>query len=456
MEEKKRRIRITNVYTWFIIVLVISSALLLFWSYKSGQSIKAMQDQTNEYIAEQQAIDGMKDASDLLTEKSRSFIATGNVAAAKLYFVEVNVDKNREKTLEELAKYETGDEIFESLNEALKKSNDLAEVECYAMRLAAEGYGIDPKTISKDLAAVKLTDADKALSKREQRVKARNMVFDDNYEAMKDDIIDDVISGLEKLLDDSHHEQVRTYNRAVLLSRGVHIMMFAILICVFALLLLTSGKLIVPMRRSTVYIEKNEPLPTEGAEEYGYLAETYNGMLEKTKRNHEELSYEATHDELTGLFNRKMFENRRSELVGSDIAMLIVDIDYFKKINDENGHEIGDKVLKKVADILQSCFRLEDSVCRIGGDEFCVLMLQMTPDMRDVVKAKIDRVMDKLLIPDDLPKATLSIGVAFYADEGDEDLFVKADKALYNTKEEGRDGYTFYSDIAEKLNSEND
>ena len=83
-------------------------------------------------------------------------------------------------------------------------------------------------------------------------------------------------------------------------------------------------------------------------------------------------------------------------------------------------------------------------------------MLQMTPDMRDVVKAKIDRVMDKLLIPDDLPKATLSIGVAFYADEGDEDLFVKADKALYNTKEEGRDGYTFYSDIAEKLDSEND
>ena len=121
MEEKKRRIRITNVYTWFIIVLVISSALLLFWSYKSGQSIKAMQDQTNEYIAEQQAIDGMKDASDLLTEKSRSFIATGNVDAGKLYYKEVNEDKNREKTLEELAKYETGDEISESLNEALKE-----------------------------------------------------------------------------------------------------------------------------------------------------------------------------------------------------------------------------------------------------------------------------------------------------------------------------------------------
>ncbi len=447
METKKGGAKITSIYIWFMIFLVIASVLLIYCSFRAEKSIGRMQEVTNEYIAGQSAINEMREASDFLTEKSRSFISTGDIEDGKMYYKEIEVDKRREKSLETMAGYEREEEIYQSLKDALDESNSLAEIECYAMRLACEGYNIDPADVSEDLAQVRLTAADRALSKSEQRIKARGMVFDNNYDTMKDDIITDVLGSLEKLLDGTHDEQVEAYEKTVALTRTEHAMIVLILICMLAMVLLTARKLIVPMMRSTGYIENNELLPTAGAREYAYLAQTYNSMLEKTMKHHEELSYEATHDELTGLYNRKMFEAKREELADTDIAMLIIDIDRFKEVNDENGHEIGDKVLKKVADILASSFRLEDSVCRIGGDEFCVMMVQMTPELKHVAKAKIDKVMDRLIVPDDLPKVTLSIGVAFSADEGEGDLFAKADKALYATKNAGRDGYTFYCDM---------
>lgn len=449
METEKReasgRLKITYIFILFVALLVIVSAMMLYGSFKTDRSLSRMQELTTEYISGQDAIDKMREASDYLTYESRAFVVSGDVKNGQNYFKEIRIDKRRDRSLETIEKYGKDEEIYKAVKNALKESNKLADVECYAMRLACDGHGIDPETVSGDLVDVKLTAEDKALSNSEKVSKATTMLFDDNYDEMKSNIINNVIGGLGELVERTHEKQLESYEHAKELSKREHIMLFVILIATLAMLFVTASKLIVPLRKSTQYIKNGEPLPVEGVYEYAYLADTYNSMLEQTMKHHEELSYEVTHDELTGLYNRKMFESKREELADADTAMLIVDLDHFKQVNDTYGHETGDRVLKKVADALRHSFRLEDYVCRIGGDEFAVIMVQMKPELLHVVEDKIANVRERMTDEDGLPPSTLSIGAAFSGDPGDDDIFKKADKALYKTKEKGRNGYTFYS-----------
>ena len=172
-------------------------------------------------------------------------------------------------------------------------------------------------------------------------------------------------------------------------------------------------------------------------------------MLETTKKQNKALSYEATHDAVTGIYNRKMFETVRERMKDSDIALLLLDVDLFKGINDQYGHQTGDLVLKTTADILLDCFRAEDYVCRIGGDEFAVIMVSMKPELEYVVRNKIELLRSRIAEVKDIPEVTVSIGVAYSHDDSpEEDLFRKADRALYTAKENGRNGFAFYSELS--------
>ena len=128
------------------------------------------------------------------------------------------------------------------------------------------------------------------------------------------------------------------------------------------------------------------------------------------------------------------------------MALLIIDVDYFKKVNDTYGHAVGDRVLKRVAEILQRSFRSVDIICRIGGDEFVVVMTRANSSMRQLVLNKIQWANELLQHPkDDLPPVSLSVGVAF-SDRKDPqgDIFTDADTALYRVKEAGRNGCAIY------------
>ncbi|MBQ4257732.1 MAG: GGDEF domain-containing protein, partial [Clostridia bacterium] len=119
-----------------------------------------------------------------------------------------------------------------------------------------------------------------------------------------------------------------------------------------------------------------------------------------------------------------------------DNALLIIDLDKFKTINDQYGHDIGDRALCRVASLLQERFRAEDYICRIGGDEFAVIMVHADSSLGNLVKEKIRGINETLKIPQDgLPPLSLSVGVAF-GDRGNptEDIFKDADTALYRTK----------------------
>jgi len=185
-----------------------------------------------------------------------------------------------------------------------------------------------------------------------------------------------------------------------------------------------------------------------GASALRFVTRAYNQFLADSRKSQEQLAYRATHDPLTGLYNRGVFEQARQKNRGRAQAMFIFDVDRFKNFNDEYGHDMGDKVLQKVAAVLKGSFREEDYVCRFGGDEFTVIMVHATSVMRSLVEQKIQRIRQMLRDDSDgIPVVTLSIGVAF-SDRPDptDDILKDADTALYAVKERGKDGYAFYGD----------
>lgn len=144
------------------------------------------------------------------------------------------------------------------------------------------------------------------------------------------------------------------------------------------------------------------------------------------------------------LLNRRSFDQILSlyEKDRSSFALILADVDIFKQINDTCGHDTGDRILKRVAALLHTTFRSTDYVCRIGGDEFAVIMVDMSRELYYTIPDKIAEINDLLAVPEDgLPAVSLSAGVAFSDENGFcGSLFRAADSALYTAKAHGRCG----------------
>lgn len=162
------------------------------------------------------------------------------------------------------------------------------------------------------------------------------------------------------------------------------------------------------------------------------------------KRRHDLLAYIATHDQLTGLCNRhfmcKVFESKIAHAKRHDEALCVImmDIDFFKEVNDQFGHLAGDTVLQKVAEIVTNNTRQEDTAVRFGGEEFVLILNECTLE-NALIKAETIRKEIELLQPNGI-SITASFGVVQLLDPVDthEALLKNADRALYQAKENGR------------------
>lgn len=172
-----------------------------------------------------------------------------------------------------------------------------------------------------------------------------------------------------------------------------------------------------------------------------------NQSLERTVRERtRQLEFQALHDALTGLANRTLlfdrldYEIRSSERSNKKMALLLVDLDRFKEVNDSLGHLAGDSLLKNVGQRLLGVVRQSDTVARLGGDEFAVLLSEVKDHLGALAATK--KILDALKEPYLLKGHTVniggSVGIAFYPDhgQGSEDLLRKADVAMYTAKQE--------------------
>jgi diguanylate cyclase (GGDEF)-like protein/PAS domain S-box-containing protein len=167
-----------------------------------------------------------------------------------------------------------------------------------------------------------------------------------------------------------------------------------------------------------------------------------------------EMAHLAHHDVLTNLPNRILFNDRLTQALslaerqGKQLALMFVDLDHFKKINDSLGHEVGDKLLQSIAGRLVACIRRTDTVCRLGGDEFVILLSQVEHAEDAALSAR--NVLRALSKPHIINNKSLdihvSVGVSTYPDDGGaaETLLSKADTAMYEAKRQGRNNYQFF------------
>jgi diguanylate cyclase (GGDEF)-like protein len=186
-------------------------------------------------------------------------------------------------------------------------------------------------------------------------------------------------------------------------------------------------------------------LPVVGGGEVGYLTQVFNNMVTRLREGRQALERLSVTDSLTGLYNRRYLtdtlgnEVRRSLRLKHHFAVLLADVDRFKRYNDAHGHLAGDEVLKRVAAILRETAREVDTVARYGGEEFLVLMPET--DARGAAEVA-ERIRQRLAGETFTGgTVTISIGTAEFPEHGDtpESLIAMADAALYQAKDEGRD-----------------
>ena len=192
--------------------------------------------------------------------------------------------------------------------------------------------------------------------------------------------------------------------------------------------------------------------------ETGHLM-SYNVMRNINEKKHKELSLQkqADIDQLTGLYNRRgatdkinqLLQEPRKEKKGVLVCM-IVDLDNFKLLNDTLGHQMGDKALEDVAEILKRHFRTYDVICRLGGDEFLIFVSDIP---HNAINRNVGSLLEKLHLEykggSSTVRISASAGIALAPEQGTElkELYHKADMALYEAKQRGKSGYQIYEDV---------
>jgi len=194
------------------------------------------------------------------------------------------------------------------------------------------------------------------------------------------------------------------------------------------------------------------PLPVARADEVGHLTMAFNRLLSRLKVHQAELQHQAHHDILTGLPNRVMLADRMKQAIAhanrerTGVALLFLDLDGFKPINDTLGHKAGDQVLQEITQRLLRVARHNDTLARVGGDEFVLLATDLDTPLAHGARALAEKCIQVVAEPLKLPQGEytlgVSIGIAVCESDCDPDLLLQAaDQAMYDAKNKGRGCY---------------
>ena len=441
----KRHVSIRAIHMRTFAFALTLSAIAIVTIVITFSALNRLRDSYRRYQACSDAAEELMDASDDLTSQARSYVTTGVERHLTNYLDEIYQRQHRNEAVQIIEKETEGTEAATDLQAALKESNNLSERELYAMRIAAEAYGLRP--LPESILRTHIKAEDEALSPEQKLELAKELTFGDEYETIKSSIVskvsectDDLIKTLER------REREQEHRLATMLTvQGVIV---ALLVGLVAYDTFMNNRLIIaPLNSMLGKIQENKPLNEVGSSELVQVINSYNQMYESNRKRTEHLKHEAETDALTGLYNRGTYD-RLLAYHNENVALLILDVDRFKEVNDSFGHQMGDAVLRKIADLLLVNFRASDYACRVGGDEFAVIMTGMSGVPRSVITDKLESIARALRdTSDGLPATSLSTGIALSNElEAGYSLYHAADNALYKSKAKGRDCYTFFGE----------
>ena len=446
---KQRKALSLKAVGWIIAAIsFVISASLIASLFDLSNRYTRVRSSTAEYMSWKSTALDVQLASDYLTDEVRSFVITKDDKHLDNYFFEAKVTKRRDHAIERIKANLEDTTVYGNLNIASAESIRLMNSEYYAMRLVVDGKHSTLANYPEEIRSVILTDEDIALSDDDKFLKAIDIVFGDVYCDKKETIITNVnlaISTLDAMLENNVNQSADNLKRILVIQQcliGVNVVFLA------SVIVLMHLYLIKPVNEAAKHISNREEIPIRGIREYRLIAETYNVILEQNNNIREELEFEATHDKTTSLLNRSGYDTIYKKVELSKTAFILCDIDEFKGFNDKYGHEMGDKVLIKVAEKIKSTFNDDNShVFRIGGDEFAIIYENVEESFIYELLSRFNKMNEELKHRNGIvPPIALSGGIA-KGDEMDttDTLFRKADIALYFVKKHGRGKIEIYN-----------
>ena len=445
--EGKRGIPLRTATAIFSLLAFLTAAALFLADRQVNYGYENIQRANDRNFQAEKVTNDLAVTSDYLTDRVRCYVSTYERPYMEDFITEVTETRRRDKAVEALEGLlgDRNNEAYDSLAHALERSDDLVQDEFLAMRLVLEAnQDPDIPEVLRNLPA--FDAALQALTSDEKKEKAQDLVFGERYMTVKAEIQQSTARSQELIAGQTQNaldEAGRQMRRLLTIQTILTVVMLAV---VLVMVVFISAQVRKPLTRMVRLMKAKQTVPPVGAEELRFVSRTYNEIFEEHQKTTERLTYEAMHDGLTGLLNRNAYELLFRDTDLDHAALLIADVDDFKSINDRYGHDVGDKILKRVASVLQHSFRSVDQIYRIGGDEFVIIMTRANSTMRQLVLDKINHANQVLQQgAEDIPPTSLSVGVAFCDRENPQgDLLKDADTALYRVKQSGRCGCAIY------------
>ena len=441
-------IRLSRVNIVLLAVTVIGSIGMIIATNRLNSAYQQLIEETGKYINTQQDAGMIEEFSGSMLSESRSFLQTGDPAHVMAFYSQMDVIRRQ---LDSSGTSETKGTAASDryLEEAVEAFRTLAEQDAYAMRLKAETLPVSLGSYPAEFAGTEIRPEDAVLDAEQKLAKAQEILDRTDYSAIR--------SRLSDRVDASHRAASETVQQQMGVTTArirqelLLLRTFGMAFLVIAVLAMLSNLLLIilPINRSVSNLDNREQIPEQGSFEMRNLARVYNEVLRDSTEKQEELEYSATHDALTGVYNRAAFDREYDRCRNDRIGIAIVDVDGFKHYNDVYGHDVGDHVLRRVTETIGSKFRKEDHISRIGGDEFVIIMKNTGSAQSEDIKLKIDEINEELVKErrKGMPPISVSVGAAFWDRENPgPDILKDADKALLQMKQNGKLGCRIYGE----------
>ena len=422
------------IYIWIVIAALIISGLLFYATFNLTSAFRSLTDVTENQIALDKAAHELMDASDYLTERVQRFTVSGDIRFLNEYFTEAFETNRREHAIEKMSADPGISDVLEQLQQAMDESVELMNREYYAMRLVTEAKGYTD--IPEELKSIVLSEKDLALSPEDKMRFATKMVLDNDYYDRKDRIRADMQESLDALESLTRSSESAAFAKVRSVINLVRVMIVVQILGTLLLIWLTLHLGINPILKAVGRIRADRPIQETGANEFRYLARTYNNLTIQLNQENERLVEMSRTDALTGIRNRLALRNDYDSYQGHEVTVMLLDLDSFKMINDVYGHEEGDRVLSETGKLLADTFEKEHCY-RYGGDEFLVILPDLPED--DFVR-KLALFMNRRPVLDrEGEPSPVGYSVGYVHDILNEkrdlrDLFSEADQKMYQIK----------------------
>ena len=395
-------IRLSRVNIVLLAVTVIGSIGMIIATNRLNSAYQQLIEETGKYINTQQDAGMIEEFSGSMLSESRSFLQTGDPAHVMAFYSQMDVIRRQ---LDSSGTSETKGTAASDryLEEAVEAFRTLAEQDAYAMRLKAETLPVSLGSYPAEFAGTEIRPEDAVLDAEQKLAKAQEILDRTDYSAIR--------SRLSDRVDASHRAASETVQQQMGVTTAriqqelLLLRTFGVVFLVIAVLAMLSNLLLIilPINRSVSNLDNREEIPEQGSFEMRNLARVYNEVLRDSTEKQEELEYSATHDALTGVYNRAAFDR-----------------EYDRCRND-----------------------------RIGGDEFVIIMKNTGSAQSEDIKLKIDEINEELVKErrKGMPPISVSVGAAFWDRENPgPDILKDADKALLQMKQNGKVGCRIYGE----------